>query len=206
MTWTPCTTTRTAWTTRTTDTARPVSGPGGPGLPAPADTSREQHLGRERLAGAPVSRYCHRPVAVRALSGRRHRRRLTMRGTQLKPKGAGIEAGFVASSVRFREAVVNGLPLGRIGPLEVRLTRSAAEVTTVQQVRCRVCYGELGARGDIASLTERRDADRCDDVCDHLLVLDKSLPGSDLDRVVGTYRLLRGEMATAAGGFYSNDE
>ena len=129
-----------------------------------------------------------------------------MRGTQLKPKGAGIEAGFVASSVRFREAVVNGLPLGRIGPLEVRLTRSAAEVKAAQQVRYRVFYEELGARGDIASMTERRDADRFDDVCDHLLVIDKSLPGSDLDRIVGTYRLLRGEMATAAGGFYSNDE
>jgi len=129
-----------------------------------------------------------------------------MRGTQLKPKGAGIEAGFVASSVRFREAVVNGLPLGRIGPLEVRLTRSAAEVKAAQQVRYRVFYEELGARGDIASMMERRDADRFDDVCDHLLVIDKSLPGSDLDRIVGTYRLLRGEMATAAGGFYSNDE
>lgn len=129
-----------------------------------------------------------------------------MRGTQLKPKGAGIEAGVVAGSVRFREAVANGLPLGRIGSLEVRLTRSPEEVAAAQQVRYRVFYEELGARGSLASESERRDADRFDDVCDHLLVIDQSLPGRDLDRIVGTYRLLRGEMAAAAGGFYSSDE
>src|SRR5699024_5727811 len=36
--------------------------------------------------------------------------------------------------------------------------------------------------------------------------VDTGLAGSDLDRIVGTYRLLRDEMAVAAGGFYSNDE
>jgi putative hemolysin len=129
-----------------------------------------------------------------------------MRGTELKRKGAAIEAGVIANSVRFRDAVANGLPLGRIGTLEVRLTRSPAEIAAAQQVRYRVFFEELGARSAHASASERRDADRFDDVCDHLLVIDTALPGGDIDRIVGTYRLLRGEMAAAAGGFYSSDE
>jgi putative hemolysin len=53
---------------------------------------------------------------------------------------------------------------------------------------------------------ERRDADRFDAICDHLLVFDNALTGPDHRRIVGTYRLLRQEAAAAAGGFYSDDE
>ncbi len=129
-----------------------------------------------------------------------------MRGVLLERGDTLLDPGIVAGSVRFREAVANGLPLGRIGSLEVRLARSPAEIAAAQNVRYRVFFEELGARGSIASASERRDADRFDDVCDHLLVVDTGLAGSDLDRIVGTYRLLRDEMAVAAGGFYSNDE
>ncbi len=129
-----------------------------------------------------------------------------MRGVLLERGDTLLDPGIVAGSVRFRDAVANGLPLGRIGSLEVRLARSPAEIAAAQNVRYRVFFEELGARGSIASASERRDADRFDDVCDHLLVVDTGLAGSDLDRIVGTYRLLRDEMAVAAGGFYSNDE
>lgn len=129
-----------------------------------------------------------------------------MRGMLPEVRDGVVEAGVVAGTVRFREALANGLPLGRIGSLEVRLARSPAEIAAAQQVRYRVFFEELGARGGIAGATERRDADRFDDVCDHLLVLDTALAGSELDRIVGTYRLLRDEMAVAVGGFYSSDE
>jgi L-ornithine Nalpha-acyltransferase len=129
-----------------------------------------------------------------------------MRGVPLERGESVLDLGIVAGSVRFREAVANGLPLGRIGSLEVRLARSAAEIAAAQRVRYRVFFEELGARGGLAGVSERRDADRFDDVCDHLLVVDTALPGSDLDRIVGTYRLLRDDMAVAAGGFYSTDE
>lgn len=99
----------------------------------------------------------------------------------------------------------DGAPLGRIGSLAVRLARNEAEVAAAQEVRYRVFYDELGAgKGRLA--LDRRDADRFDPVCDHLLVLDDRLPGPDHRRIVGTYRLLRQEMAAAAGGFYSQDE
>jgi L-ornithine Nalpha-acyltransferase len=91
--------------------------------------------------------------------------------------------------------------LGRIGPLEVRLAGSAGEVAAAQELRFRVFHEEMGARCDEAA-AERRDADRFDAVCDHLLVVD----GDAGDAVVGTYRLLRQEMAIASGGFYSAAE
>lgn len=96
-------------------------------------------------------------------------------------------------------------PLGRIGTLEVRLARNAAEIAAAQEVRYRVFYDELGAM-PTGLQTAGRDADRFDRICDHLLVLDTSLPGPDHRRIVGTYRLLRQEIAAEAGGFYSEDE
>src|SRR5260370_18488288 len=54
----------------------------------------------------------------------------------------------------------------------------------------------------------RRDKDAFDRICDHLLVIDhtaKSSIGGKLP-VVGTYRLLRQEVAANHGGFYTEDE
>lgn len=99
-----------------------------------------------------------------------------------------------------------GGPLGRIGNLEVRLARDPAEIAAAQEVRYRVFYEELGAKQNVFHSLERRDADRFDPLCDHLLVFDTALPGPDHRRIVGTYRLLRQERAEIAGGFYSEDE
>jgi putative hemolysin len=107
---------------------------------------------------------------------------------------------------RKNAGIVTGGALGRIGPLEVRLARDAAEIAAAQEVRFRVFYEELGAKRQLVHAIEQRDADRFDDVCDHLLVFDTSLPGPDTSKIVGTYRLLRQERAAVAGGFYSTDE
>jgi putative hemolysin len=97
-------------------------------------------------------------------------------------------------------------PLGRIGSLEVRLARNAAEIAAAQEVRYRVFYDELGATRTDQEAVPGRDVDRFDEVCDHLLVFDTALPGPDHRRIVGTYRLLRQEIAAEAGGFYSEGE
>ncbi len=101
--------------------------------------------------------------------------------------------------------------LGRIGSLEVRLARTSAEVRVAQALRYQVFYEEMAAVPDARTLATRRDADRFDAVCDHLLVLDhddlqarrfrKAQP-----RVVGTYRLLRQQVAERHGGFYTAGE
>lgn len=93
--------------------------------------------------------------------------------------------------------------LGRIGTLEVHLSTSACEVEAAQRLRYRVFYEErgAGARCDLS-----RDADRFDDICDHLLVVDTALAVPNRDRIVGTYRLLPRAKAAETGGFYSSAE
>lgn len=99
-----------------------------------------------------------------------------------------------------------GAALGRIGTLEVCLAAHDGEIRAAQEVRYRVFYEELGARRPNDDRSERRDFDRFDVICDHLLVLDTALPGPREQQIVGTYRLLRQDVALAAGGFYSEDE
>jgi putative hemolysin len=100
--------------------------------------------------------------------------------------------------------------LGRLGNLEVRLAGSAAEVRRVQALRYQVFYEEMSAAPDLATRNRRRDADRFDPLCDHLLVIDHGNRRRTRLRpqpeIVGTYRLLRQEVAARHGGFYSASE
>lgn len=96
--------------------------------------------------------------------------------------------------------------LGRIGSLEVRLARTSEEIEAAQAVRYRVFCEELGAQVTFSGGTVQRDVDAFDDICDHLIVCDRNLPGPDHRQVVGTYRLLPQERAELNGGFYSASE
>jgi putative hemolysin len=120
--------------------------------------------------------------------------------------------GLLPTLKAYRGSVANGHlldTLGRLGPLEVRLAQTAAEVRRAQKLRYRVFYQEGGALADASKLLARRDVDAFDAVCDHLLVIDHAA-GENGRRgkptVVGTYRLLRQEMAERHGGFYSAAE
>jgi putative hemolysin len=93
----------------------------------------------------------------------------------------------------------------RSGRLQVRLAQSSADIDAAQALRYRVFCEGLGARLAAGFDRVRRDVDRFDRDCDHLLVLDGAR-GSGPDRVVGTYRLIRRAVATRLGGFYSAGE
>lgn len=113
--------------------------------------------------------------------------------------------------VAFGRLPGNGETLGRLGSLEVRLARTVGEVIEAQQLRYRVFYEEMSAIADAMTLFTRRDADRFDAICDHLLVVDHAEPkrgfaGKPRPRIVGTYRLLRQSVAGRHGGFYSAGE
>ncbi|WP_188913286.1 GNAT family N-acetyltransferase [Salinarimonas ramus] len=111
--------------------------------------------------------------------------------------------------------------LGRIGALEVRLATTPREIRAAQRLRYKVFYEEGRALPHTASALARRDFDEYDAICDHLLVLDHSAP-SNLGEparklrgvpartkhpaVVGTYRLLRQEVAERHFGFYTQAE
>lgn len=90
------------------------------------------------------------------------------------------------------------------GRLQVRLAATAGDIDAAQALRYRVFYENLGARPLSRPAHLRRDADRFDEDCDHLLVLDHGRAASA--RVVGTYRLIRRLAAARLGGFYSAGE
>jgi len=99
--------------------------------------------------------------------------------------------------------------LGRLGSLEVRLARNAADVRRAQKLRYKVFYQEMSAIADAATLIAQRDFDAFDPICDHLLVVDHARSKMRLPHkpaVVGTYRLLRQSLAERHGGFYTAGE
>ncbi len=99
--------------------------------------------------------------------------------------------------------------LGRLGPLEARLAHKPSEIRRAQRLRYRVFYKEGSAIPDARTMLARRDADAFDGICDHLLVVDHANMAERLGQrpaVVGTYRLLRQDVAERHGGFYTAGE
>ncbi|MET0444787.1 MAG: GNAT family N-acetyltransferase [Rhizobium sp.] len=108
--------------------------------------------------------------------------------------------------IKKKSAPLNGDVFGRIGNLETRLARNEREIDAAQAVRYRVFVEEMHAQLPADAMRLKRDIDSYDAICDHLLVLDHSIEGDTEDQIVGTYRLLRQEVAMAHGGFYSSSE
>lgn len=98
--------------------------------------------------------------------------------------------------------------LGRIGSLEVRLATTAKEIRKAQKLRYKVFYEEMSAVPTGSARLSRRDVDDYDAICDHLLVLDHDVKtlGKKKPKVVGTYRLLRQDIAEQHDGFYTRGE
>src|SRR5256885_3688722 len=91
------------------------------------------------------------------------------------------------------------------GDFEVRLAENAAEIDAAQALRYRVFYEEMTARPTPEMAARKRDFDAFDEVCDHLLVLDRRR-GEGPEGIVGTYRLTRRSAAAKIGRFYSSAE
>ena len=98
--------------------------------------------------------------------------------------------------------------LGAIGRLEISLTRSKRDLRRLQELRYQVFFEHGGAVAGSAARTSRRDKDHFDSICDHLMVVDRSRSNAIAGRppVVGTYRLLRQDVAEKQRGFYSAEE
>jgi L-ornithine Nalpha-acyltransferase len=97
----------------------------------------------------------------------------------------------------FRDPIVDV----RFESLQVRLAQNAADIDAAQALRYRVFYEEMGAQPSREMAARRRDFDRYDADCDHLLVIDHARGA-----VAGTYRLIRRPAAARHGGFYSAAE
>lgn len=90
------------------------------------------------------------------------------------------------------------------GSLEVRLAKNEAELHNAQRLRYRIFCEEMGASANQDVQTQKRDFDRFDDACNHVLVLDHTRP--EHEKVVGTYRLLTRSNLEKVGSFYTETE
>src|SRR5215510_2825537 len=98
---------------------------------------------------------------------------------------------------------------GRIGTLEVRLARKKSEIRRAQRLRYKVFYEEMSATPNALAILSRRDEDAYDAIFDHLLVIDRAGEGNGRwrrSKIVGTYRVLRQEVADLYDGFYTQGE
>jgi putative hemolysin len=99
---------------------------------------------------------------------------------------------------------------GQIGQLEVRLARKKSEIRRAQRLRYKVFYEEMSATPGALAMLSRRDEDAYDPIFDHLLVIDRGHPAKKgrwrRSQVVGTYRVLRQDVANENDGFYTQSE
>lgn len=86
----------------------------------------------------------------------------------------------------------------------IKLATSPEERLAAQRLRYRVFVEELGAATDSISDDLKVERDDYDAYFDHLILQDKSLPKEN--DVIGSYRLLRNDVAKTATGFYSASE
>ncbi|MEM0898987.1 MAG: GNAT family N-acyltransferase [Pseudomonadota bacterium] len=82
-----------------------------------------------------------------------------------------------------------GTVLGLMGDLSVVLAATAEDLDAAQALRYRVFAEEFRAVFPSESRRLRRDRDRFDAACDHLIVVDNSIEGSVYEKIVGTYRI-----------------
>jgi putative hemolysin len=104
---------------------------------------------------------------------------------------------------------LNGLPkiLASFSDFDVVLATTKKEIRRAQKLRFKVFFEEGGATPDPTARLIRRDVCRFDSVCDHLIVVDRSVKRiNGAPTVVGAYRLLRQDVAEANFGFYSAGE
>ena len=154
------------------------------------------HKGVQWGVGAPIAKLRRRHAHLRVPAG--------------GPTGI-ADVLSAEQAIRLPEPF-EGRSLGRIGNLEVRLATKRSEIRRAQRLRFKVFYAEMSAVPSGLAALSRRDADGYDALCDHLLVLDHTPPkrkkpfAKPRPKVVGTYRLLRSEVAERHAGFYSESE
>ncbi|MGH6841116.1 MAG: GNAT family N-acetyltransferase, partial [Methylocella sp.] len=86
---------------------------------------------------------------------------------------------------------------------------TSREIRKAQRLRFKIFYEEGQATPRQTAALTRRDICPFDKICDHLLVIDKDHRnrfGRIKPKIVGVYRLLRGDTAARHQGFYSATE
>lgn len=95
---------------------------------------------------------------------------------------------------------------GKDPKFEIKLAQNEADTLSAQRLRYKVFVEELGGDGNLVDHENRLERDEFDPYFDHLILIDRRRQVSDLNHVVGVYRLLRSDQAEAMGRFYSDGE
>ena len=91
------------------------------------------------------------------------------------------------------------------GNLIIKLAETNSEIKYAQLLRYSVFYKEKNAKATLSKKMLRRDYDKIDRFADHLIVIDKDRRNFQ-NKIIGTYRLMRGDLANQFGGFYTSTE
>ncbi len=87
----------------------------------------------------------------------------------------------------------------------IKIAEKKSELKKAQALRYSVFYKEKKAIPTISKKILRLDYDKIDKFADHLIVIDKNRKGIK-NKIVGTYRLLRGDIVAHRGEFYTSSE
>lgn len=88
-----------------------------------------------------------------------------------------------------------------VGSLEAFIAETPEQLIASQQLRYRVFVEEMGGNFSDEVNAQKRDFDKFDDWCDHLLVRDV-----EKNKIVGAYRILRRSKLPAGEEFYTQAE
>ena len=91
------------------------------------------------------------------------------------------------------------------GDFIIKLADTKSELKKAQALRYSVFYKEKKAKSNFPKKMMKLDYDKIDKFADHLIVIDKKRK-SIKNKIVGTYRLIRGDVALSFGGFYTSSE
>ena len=92
-----------------------------------------------------------------------------------------------------------------VGNLIIKLAETNSEIKKAQSLRYSVFYKEKNAKAGLFKKMLRRDFDKVDRFADHLIVIDNNRTSLQ-NNIIGTYRLIRGDLANQFGGFYTSTE
>ena len=93
----------------------------------------------------------------------------------------------------------------QFGDFVIKLAEKKTELKKAQALRYSVFYKEKKAKPSISKKMLGLDYDKVDKFADHLIVIDNGSKAPK-NKIVGTYRLIRGNVSANFGGFYTSSE
>ena len=112
----------------------------------------------------------------------------------------------ILKNLNYTKKIININTLDFFKPtFYVKLADSKNEIKSAQKLRYQVFFSERNKKKIFNIDNFRKDSDKYDNYCDHIVVIHKKSKFSK-NKIVGTYRLLKQSVAENKSGFYSSEE